>query len=75
MLHFISSQKGNSLINFNGFLHNKHRVNKKSIVWKCIKYKANKCNGEIHTNSEFQDGKPYIYNRSINFFSHNTLYL
>lgn len=55
-LHFVLSKKKHRLLQLNGFLHNRQRVNKDSVVWKCIKYKETKCPGEVHTNNQETSG-------------------
>lgn len=55
-LHFVVSQKGSKLLKLNGFLYNKQRINKDSVVWKCSQNWKNKCPGLLYTDSENPEG-------------------
>ena len=55
-LEFIFSQKGNKLLKNDGFLYNRHKINKDSILWKCVLYKEKSCPGTVKTSSEDSNG-------------------
>jgi hypothetical protein len=53
-LDFVKTEKGNSLLNVDGFLfweENKSKAARKLIIWRCNKYRKLSCPARIHTDS------------------------
>lgn len=60
-LFFVIGQKRSKLLVHNGHLHSIHRVNQKSVAWRCTKWYTLKCGGRVHTTTRHKTGICYSF--------------
>jgi hypothetical protein len=51
-LQFVTSERGNPMLLYNGFIYKKEKTIGEKTIWKCADYNKNRCPGRVHTMQE-----------------------